>query len=85
MGKCLDFILVLMKEVLCFSFDMVKCLTCANIFFQCLTPSLMDLACSSHRAKLFIYNELDNHFVHRFDTFLFLVSEKLNCWKVEFM
>ena len=61
MGEYLEKDLVLLKEVLCFPSDMVKCLTCGNIFFLRLSPSFMDLACSSYRAKLFIRNELDNH------------------------
>ena len=43
MGKYLEIGLVLLKEVLRFFFDMVKCLTCANIFFRRLSPSFMDL------------------------------------------
>ena len=39
MGKYLKINLVLMKEVLYFSFDMMKCLTCANIFFGRLSSS----------------------------------------------
>ena len=61
MGKYLEIDLVLLNEVLCFSFDMVKCLTCANIFFRRLSPSFVELACLSHRVKLFIRNELDSH------------------------
>ena len=61
MGKYLEINLVLLKEVLCFSFDMVKCLTCANIFFLPPFASFMDQACSTHGVKLFIHNELDNH------------------------
>ena len=90
MGKYLEINLVLLKEILCFSFDMAKCLTCVNIFFCCLSPSFMGLACSSYRLKLFILNELDTQphnldFAHGLNTFLFLTSEKLNCRKVEFM
>ena len=44
-----------------FMCQILKCLTCANIFFRCLSPFLMGLVCLLHRAKLFIRNEPDNH------------------------
>ena len=59
--------------------------------FDRLSPSFMGLACSSHRIKLFIRNKMDNHRTQIlymgliFLILLFLTSEKLNCWKVEFM
>ena len=59
MGKYLEINLVLLKEVLCFLFRHGE-MYWANVFSG-LSPSFMGLACSSHRVKLFIRNELDNH------------------------
>ena len=46
MGKYLDVNLVSLKQVVCFSFVMMSCLTCANIFLCRLSPFFMGLACS---------------------------------------
>ena len=61
MSKYLEANLVSLKQVICFSFIMMKCLTSANIFLCRLSLSFKGLACSKHRVKLYTCNELDNH------------------------